>query len=83
MQLSTVSRLKHENFVELIGYCLESNNRILVYQYASLGSLHDILHGMSCFINIYIHVSFIINLVDMGIGITIFFFPFFFFVIFC
>ncbi|XP_015898923.3 probable protein kinase At2g41970 [Ziziphus jujuba] len=44
-QLSTVSRLKHENFVELIGYCLESNNRILVYQYASLGSLHDILHG--------------------------------------
>ncbi|KAF5474025.1 hypothetical protein F2P56_005967 [Juglans regia] len=44
-QLSTVSRLKHECFVELIGYCLEANNRILVYQFATKGSLHDILHG--------------------------------------
>ncbi|KAL2565590.1 hypothetical protein AAZV13_19G115900 [Glycine max] len=44
-QLSIVSRLKHDNFVELIGYCLEADNRLLVYQYASLGSLHDVLHG--------------------------------------
>ncbi|KAF9597170.1 hypothetical protein IFM89_016158 [Coptis chinensis] len=44
-QLSTVSRLKHEHFVELLGYCLEANNRILIYQYATKGSLHDILHG--------------------------------------
>ncbi|XP_031379933.1 probable protein kinase At2g41970 isoform X1 [Punica granatum] len=44
-QLSVVSRLKHENFVELMGYCLEANNRILVYQFATKGSLHDILHG--------------------------------------
>ncbi|KAL2923907.1 hypothetical protein RDABS01_015398, partial [Bienertia sinuspersici] len=44
-QLSIVSRLKHEHFTELIGYCLEQNNRILVYQYATMGSLHDVLHG--------------------------------------
>ncbi|KAK6941947.1 Serine-threonine/tyrosine-protein kinase, catalytic domain [Dillenia turbinata] len=44
-QLSIISRLKHENFVELLGYCLETDNRILVYQFASMGSLHDILHG--------------------------------------
>ncbi|KAJ4705538.1 Protein kinase [Melia azedarach] len=44
-QLSVVSRLKHEHFVELLGYCLEQNNRILVYQYATMGSLHDVLHG--------------------------------------
>ncbi|XP_024031179.1 probable protein kinase At2g41970 [Morus notabilis] len=44
-QLSQVSRLKHEHFVELIGYCLEANKRILVYQFATLGSVHDILHG--------------------------------------
>ncbi|XP_077239969.1 putative protein kinase At2g41970 [Tasmannia lanceolata] len=44
-QLSTISRLKNENFVELLGYCLEANNRILVYQFATMGSLHDILHG--------------------------------------
>lgn len=50
MQLSTVSRLKHEHFVELIGYCLEANNRILLYQFATMGSLHDILHGMPTYI---------------------------------
>ncbi|CAH1446728.1 unnamed protein product [Lactuca virosa] len=44
-QLSIASRLKNECFVELLGYCLEDNNRILVYQYATMGSLHDILHG--------------------------------------
>uniref|UniRef100_A0A7N1A5A4 Protein kinase domain-containing protein n=1 Tax=Kalanchoe fedtschenkoi TaxID=63787 RepID=A0A7N1A5A4_KALFE len=44
-QLSIVSRLKNDHFVEMIGYCLEANNRILVYQYATNGSLHDILHG--------------------------------------
>lgn len=44
-QLSVVSRLKHEHFTELIGYCLDQNNRILVYQFATMGSLHDVLHG--------------------------------------
>ncbi|KAL6133818.1 hypothetical protein ACLB2K_066051 [Fragaria x ananassa] len=44
-QLSTVSRLKHDHFVELMGYCLEGNNRILVFEFAQMGSLHDILHG--------------------------------------
>ncbi|KAG6411003.1 hypothetical protein SASPL_129076 [Salvia splendens] len=44
-QLSTVSRLKNENFVSLLGYCLEGNNHILVYEYAAMGSLHDVLHG--------------------------------------
>ncbi|KAJ6819481.1 putative F-box protein [Iris pallida] len=45
VQLSAVSRLKHEYFVGLLGYCLEGNNRILIYQFATKGSLHDTLHG--------------------------------------
>ncbi|KAL2239101.1 UNVERIFIED_CONTAM: Pto-interacting protein 1 [Sesamum indicum] len=44
-QVSMVSRLKHENFVELLGYCADGNQRILAYEFASNGSLHDILHG--------------------------------------
>lgn len=40
-----VSRLKHENFVELLGYCVDGNSRVLAYEFASNGSLHDILHG--------------------------------------
>ncbi|KAI3460735.1 hypothetical protein Pfo_017398 [Paulownia fortunei] len=44
-QVSMVSTLRHENFVELIGYCLDGNQRVLAYEFASNGSLHDILHG--------------------------------------
>lgn len=44
-QVSMVSRLKNEHFVGLMGYCLEGNNRILTYEYAAMGSLHDVLHG--------------------------------------
>ncbi|KAA0033130.1 PTI1-like tyrosine-protein kinase 1 [Cucumis melo var. makuwa] len=43
-QVSTVSRLKHENLVELLGYCVEGNLRVLAYEYATMGSLHDVLH---------------------------------------
>jgi hypothetical protein len=40
-----VSRLKCEHFTQLLGYCLELNNRIVLYQFATIGSLYDILHG--------------------------------------
>jgi len=45
-QVSMVSRLKNDNFVELHGYCVEGNLRVLAYEFATMGSLHDILHGM-------------------------------------
>ncbi|WCJ34038.1 Protein kinase superfamily protein [Euphorbia peplus] len=45
VKLSKASRLKNDNFVELIGYCLENNNRILIYRFATNRSLHDVLHG--------------------------------------
>ncbi|KAK6913616.1 Serine-threonine/tyrosine-protein kinase, catalytic domain [Dillenia turbinata] len=44
-QVSMVSRLKHENVVELVGYCVDGSLRVLAYEFASNGSLHDILHG--------------------------------------
>ncbi|RWR96845.1 PTI1-like tyrosine-protein kinase 1 [Cinnamomum micranthum f. kanehirae] len=44
-QVSVVSNLKHENFVELLGYCAEGDYRLLAYEFATMGSLHDILHG--------------------------------------
>lgn len=40
-----VSRLKHENVVELLGYYVDGNQRVLAYEFATMGSLHDILHG--------------------------------------
>ncbi|KAG6468471.1 hypothetical protein ZIOFF_073159 [Zingiber officinale] len=42
--VSMVSRLKHENVVELVGYSVEGNLRLLAYEFATMGSLHDILH---------------------------------------
>ena len=41
-----VSRLKHENVVELVGYSVDGDLRALAYEFATMGSLHDILHGM-------------------------------------
>ncbi|KAI5059352.1 hypothetical protein GOP47_0025671 [Adiantum capillus-veneris] len=44
-QVSMVSRLKHDNLVEFVGYCVDGNLRILAYEFATMGSLHDVLHG--------------------------------------
>ncbi|KAM1012140.1 hypothetical protein ACFX13_048200 [Malus domestica] len=44
-QVSMVSRLKHDHFVQLLGYCVDGVSRVLAYEFASNGSLHDILHG--------------------------------------
>lgn len=48
-QVSKVSRLKSDNFVQLLGYCVEGNLRVLAYEFATMGSLHDILHGKKSF----------------------------------
>ncbi|KAG6536706.1 hypothetical protein ZIOFF_001766 [Zingiber officinale] len=42
--VSMVSRLKHENVVELVSYGVEGNLRLLAYEFATMGSVHDILH---------------------------------------
>ncbi|KAL6656322.1 hypothetical protein ACP70R_007148 [Stipagrostis hirtigluma subsp. patula] len=44
-QVSVASKLKHENFVEMLGYCVEGNQHLVAYEFATMGSLHDILHG--------------------------------------
>ena len=44
-----VSRLKHENLIQLLGFCVDGNLRVLAYEFAAMGSLHDILHGENDF----------------------------------
>ncbi|KAM7488669.1 hypothetical protein LguiB_026153 [Lonicera macranthoides] len=39
-----VSRRKHENVIQLLGYCIDVDLCFLAYEYAPNGSLHDILH---------------------------------------
>lgn len=43
--VSNISKLRHSNIVELVGYCVEHNQHLLVYEYMSNGTLHDILHS--------------------------------------
>lgn len=42
--VSNMSRLRHPNIISLVGYCAEHGQRLLVYDYITNGSLHDMLH---------------------------------------
>nr|DAD20891.1 TPA_asm: hypothetical protein HUJ06_022354 [Nelumbo nucifera] len=44
-EIQTVSNVKHPNLVELIGCCVQGNNRILVYEYVENNSLDRALLG--------------------------------------
>ncbi|KAK1297754.1 Protein STRUBBELIG-RECEPTOR FAMILY 8 [Acorus calamus] len=42
--VSNMSRLRHPNITTLLGYCVEHGQRLLIYEYISNGTLHDMLH---------------------------------------
>ncbi|XWS18339.1 hypothetical protein CRYUN_Cryun32bG0035300 [Craigia yunnanensis] len=42
-EINTISNVKHPNLVELIGYCVQGTNRILVYEYVENKSLDKVL----------------------------------------
>ncbi|XP_015576216.1 protein STRUBBELIG-RECEPTOR FAMILY 3 [Ricinus communis] len=42
--VSTVSKIRHPNIVELLGYCNEHGQRLLVYEFCETGTLNDALH---------------------------------------
>ena len=45
-ELMTLGRLRHNNLVPLMGFCLEMQEGLLVYKYMSNGSLHDWLDAV-------------------------------------
>jgi len=42
-----LARLQHVNSTELVGFCVEHGQRLLVYEYISHGTLNELLHGGS------------------------------------
>ncbi|KAM3406670.1 hypothetical protein ACQJBY_000635 [Aegilops geniculata] len=44
-KMEAISRLKHKNVVQLLGYWVQGNEYVLAYKYASGGTLHVILHS--------------------------------------
>lgn len=48
VEVLMLSLLHHPNLVNLIGYCADGDQRLLVYEYMPLGCLEDHLHGEIC-----------------------------------
>ncbi|XP_019178410.1 PREDICTED: putative serine/threonine-protein kinase-like protein CCR3 [Ipomoea nil] len=44
-EIMLLSRLHHRHLVELVGFCHEDEERLLVYEFMSNGSLYDHLHN--------------------------------------
>ncbi|CAI7740913.1 unnamed protein product, partial [Closterium sp. NIES-53] len=45
IELELLSRLEHKHLVKLFGFCMRSQQRLLVYQFLPNGSLTDHMHG--------------------------------------
>lgn len=43
-EIRSLGRLRHDNLVPLLGFCIERGERILVYKYMPNGNLYDWLH---------------------------------------
>ena len=46
VEVLMLSLLHHSNLVNLIGYCADGDQRLLVYEFMPLGSLEDHLYGI-------------------------------------
>lgn len=42
--VQNISRIRHTNIAELVGFCSEQGHNILIYDYYRNGSLHEFLH---------------------------------------
>jgi serine/threonine-protein kinase PBS1 len=49
VEVLMLNLLNHKNLVNLVGYCADGDQRLLVYEYMALGSLDKHLHGQIAF----------------------------------
>jgi serine/threonine protein kinase len=46
-EVAVVAKLQHKNLVKLLGFCLEREEKILVYEFVENKSLDYFLYGLS------------------------------------
>ncbi|XP_062010482.1 probably inactive leucine-rich repeat receptor-like protein kinase At5g48380 [Rosa rugosa] len=46
-ELLALSRLRHVNLIPLLGFCIQNNEKLLVYKYTSNGNLYNWLHPVA------------------------------------
>ncbi|KAF7843209.1 putative receptor-like protein kinase [Senna tora] len=44
-EVSWLSKIRHQNIIKLLGYCIHGESRFLVYEMMENGSLETQLHG--------------------------------------
>lgn len=45
-EIELLSRVHHKNLVDLVGFCFQQGERMLVYEYVPKGTLRESLSGM-------------------------------------
>ncbi|XP_071732131.1 uncharacterized protein [Rutidosis leptorrhynchoides] len=71
-ELHILSEYKHKNIISLVGYCVKNDAKIIVYEYASRGSLdrylNDIRLTWTARLNICIDVATALDFLHRGVG---------------
>lgn len=61
-EVELLSRAHHNNLVSLLGFCLEQDEQMLIYQYVPNGNLTDSLSG-----NPYTVLQFFYSYINLGL----------------